>query len=159
MSRYLVTETPYIMAEFKHGDSVTVTVYDMQGNPVPVKEASATEIASTGVFQWSTTLLTNPIPTSGLTRYLFVMDNGSLKAVQSIEWGGYPDLILGLSQSNVYIDSCVYDEKYGGLASARLRIYDDAAHVGTTTGVIATYHISAVVSAPGQFSVWKQVKA
>jgi hypothetical protein len=158
MSRYLVTETPYILGEFNTGDAVTVTVYDMAGAVIPTTNPNATEIAATGVFQWSTALLTNPIPVTGITKYLFVMDNGALSAVQYVEWGGYPDLVLGLSQSNVYIDQCVYNATYGGLSSARLRIYDEAANVGTGTGVIATFTITATITGPGQFSAWKQTR-
>jgi len=158
MNRYLVTETPYVLGEFNTGDAVTVTVYDMAGNVIPTTSGNATEIGLTGVFQWSTALLTNPIPVTGITTYMFVMSNGALSSTQYKEWGGFPDLILGLSQSNVYIDQCVYSATYGGLQSARLRIYDQAANVGTGTGVIATFTITATITGPGQFSAWKQVR-
>lgn len=154
--RYLVTERPVIVGKFNTGDAVTVSVYDMAGVAVAVTNSSCTEIATTGVFQWDTSLLTNNIPVVGITKYLFVMSNGALVVNDTKEWGGYPDLLLGLSQGNVYMDNCVYNATYGGLQSARIRIYDTAAHVGTSTGVIATYNITAVITGSGQFSSWKQ---
>jgi len=160
MSRYLVTEYPHILGEFTTGDAVTITVYDMDGNVIATDDPNMTEIGATGVFEWSTENLTNPIPTTtGIVRYLFVMDNGVVTVVETIEWGGYPDILAGLSQQNVYIDQCIYDTTYGGLESARLRIYDEAANVGTASGVIATYTLTADIIGSGQFTTWKQVKS
>lgn len=160
MSRYLVTEYPYVLGTFATLDAVTISVFDMDGNVVAVDDANMTEIATTGVFQWSTENLTNPVPTtSGIIRYLFVMDNGVTTLEDTIEWGGYPDLLTGLSQQNVYIDQCIYSSTYGGLESARMRIYDEAANVGTASGVIATYILEANIVGAGQFTYWKQVKS
>ena len=63
---------------------------------------------------------------------------------------------LGLVHHNVYIDDPTYDE-YGNMISARVRIYDSAANVGTATGVIETYLITADGTACGQFDYWQQV--
>lgn len=159
--RYLITETPYVVMEFNPGDAVTIDVYDMAGNPIALAlgDDVCTELAATGVFVWDTSLLpAGTISTTGITKLLFIMDNGvGLKATDTMEWGGYPDLLVGLSQMNVYIDQCVYDASYGGLQSARLRIYDAAVNVGTATGVIATFTITAAITGSGQFSSWKQV--
>lgn len=63
---------------------------------------------------------------------------------------------LGLSHSNMLIDDTIYDE-HGNLISARVRIYSDAASVGTNNNVIDTYRIEADGTQCGQFSYWKQV--
>ena len=96
------------------------------------------------------------ISVTGITTLLFVMSNGAFTVEDSKEWGGYPDLLIGLAQMNVYIDQCVYNASYGGLETARLRIYDQAVNVGTATGVIATLTMTAVITGPGQFTSWKQ---
>ena len=43
------------------------------------------------------------------------------------------------------------------MISARVRIYSDAASVGTSNNVIETYRITADGTECGQFSFWKQV--
>lgn len=63
---------------------------------------------------------------------------------------------LGLVHHNMYIDEAVYDET-GNMVSARVRIYSDAASVGTDTNVVETYLITADGTACGQFSYWQQV--
>ena len=63
---------------------------------------------------------------------------------------------LGLVHHNMQIDQATYDE-FGNMIGARVRIYDDAANVGTNTGVIETYKIEADSEACGQFTYWKQV--
>lgn len=63
---------------------------------------------------------------------------------------------LGLVHENIYIDNATYDD-YGNMISARLRIYSDAASVGTSSNVIATYLIESSSEACGQFTYWKQV--
>jgi len=63
---------------------------------------------------------------------------------------------LGLVHHNIYIDEANYDE-FGNMTSARVRIYSDAASVGTNNNVIETYLITADGTACGQFSYWKQV--
>lgn len=65
--------------------------------------------------------------------------------------------ILGLVHENIYIDSTTFDADCN-LIAARIRIYDTAANVGTTTGVIGTYEITVTSSGAGKFTNWKQVK-
>lgn len=65
--------------------------------------------------------------------------------------------ILGLVHENIYIDQTSFDSN-NNLVSARLRIYDSAANVGTSTGVIGTYTITVNATGPGKFSFWKQEK-
>ena len=56
--------------------------------------------------------------------------------------------ILGLLQENQFLDQTVYSSYNGQklLTSGRIRIYSDAATVGTNSNVIATYQIEAVWS-------------
>ena len=64
---------------------------------------------------------------------------------------------LGLVHHNIYIDQPMYDDN-GNLISARVRIYSDAASVGTANNVIETYMITADGTECGQFSYWQQAK-
>lgn len=65
------------------------------------------------------------------------------------------DRLLGLSHENTSIDQTVFDQ-YGNLESARLRIYSDAASVGTDSNVIAEYEINANTTDIGRFGSWTQ---
>lgn len=49
---------------------------------------------------------------------------------------------LGLVQENFYIDTTAFDAS-GNLLTARVRIYNLAANVGTGVGVVATYNVTA----------------
>lgn len=67
------------------------------------------------------------------------------------EFGEYTEdlsRILGLVQENQYLDQTVYTTYNGQklLTSGRLRTYSDAASVGTTSNVVATYNITATWS-------------
>ena len=159
--RYLVSENPTVLCKLIPGVGTTMAVYDMTGNPIalaPGDDACAEIIP--GIFVWETNLLpVGAISVTGITKLLFVMTGGGIVVEDVKEWGGYPDLLIGLAQMNVYIDQCVYNASYGGLETARLRIYDQAVNVGTVTGVIATLTLTAVITGRGQFSSWKQVRA
>lgn len=63
---------------------------------------------------------------------------------------------LGLGHHNVYIDDTTYDN-YGNLVSARVRIYSNAASVGTSLNIIETYRLEADGTQCGQFNYFKQV--
>ena len=63
---------------------------------------------------------------------------------------------LGLVHHNMFIDNPVYDE-YGNMISARVRIYSDAASVGSDLNVIESYLITADGTQCGQFNYWQQV--
>ena len=65
--------------------------------------------------------------------------------------------MLGLSHENVTIDQPVYDTD-GNLTSARVRLYSDAASVGSDLNVIAEYNIAAPSTGPGIFTTWSQKK-
>jgi len=64
---------------------------------------------------------------------------------------------LGLVHHNFYIDQTAYDE-HGNMTSGRVRIYSDAASVGSDLNVIETYLITADGTECGQFNYWAQVK-
>ena len=64
---------------------------------------------------------------------------------------------LGLVHHNVYIDNPTYDE-YGNMTSGRVRIYSDAASVGTNNNVIDTYLITSDGTECGKFTYWEQTK-
>ena len=64
---------------------------------------------------------------------------------------------LGLVHHNVYIDNTTYDE-FGNMTAGRVRIYSDAASVGTNSNVIETYLITADGTECGKFSYWEQTK-
>jgi len=53
--------------------------------------------------------------------------------------------VLGLTQENYYLDNTVYTEYQGAqlLTSGRVRIYSNAADVGTDNNVIETYQITS----------------
>jgi len=50
--------------------------------------------------------------------------------------------ILGLSQENYYVDNTTFDSN-NNLTYSRVRIYSDAASVGTSNNVIETYEMNA----------------
>lgn len=66
---------------------------------------------------------------------------------------------LGLSQENQYLDQTTYTEYSGQqlLTSGRIRIYTDAASVGTANNVLATYTIAATYNA-GRLQTYKVTK-
>lgn len=65
--------------------------------------------------------------------------------------------ILGLVHHNMLIDQTIYDD-YGNLISARIRLYRDAASVGTNSNVITSYRISVDAENCGQFNTWEQTE-
>jgi len=67
------------------------------------------------------------------------------------------DRILGLVHENIYIDNTVFDA-VDNLKSARLRIYENSADVGTSNGILASYNIRSDPDGPGRFVTWKQEK-
>jgi hypothetical protein len=69
----------------------------------------------------------------------------------------YLKRIVGLVHENFYIDNPVYDTD-NNLVSARVRIYSDAASVGTGSNIIGTYTITSPGDGPGKFTTWKQVR-
>ena len=79
--------------------------------------------------------------------------------VDDVSLSGVYDVViktLGLVHNNIYIDEAIYDD-FGNMTSARVRIYSDAASVGSNSNVIESYLITADAQACGQFSYWQQV--
>ena len=67
--------------------------------------------------------------------------------------------VLGLAQENFYQDNIVWDSSRR-LTSCRLRLYSDAASVGTTSNVLATYTITATYdSSDNLLETYKVVKS
>lgn len=66
-------------------------------------------------------------------------------------------IVKGLSHENMSVDNTVYDAD-DNLIQARLRIYSNAASVGTNNNIIATYQFDATGDGAGKFSLWKQVR-
>lgn len=64
---------------------------------------------------------------------------------------------LGLVHHNIYIDNPTYDE-FGNMTSGRVRIYSDAASVGTNNNVIETYLITSDGTECGKFTYWEQTQ-
>lgn len=65
------------------------------------------------------------------------------------------DKILGLVHQNIYIDQTGYDI-HGNLSSARVRIYEDSASVGSGNNIIGTYIITSTSTETGKFTTWSQ---
>ncbi len=63
---------------------------------------------------------------------------------------------LGLNLENYYLDNITYSS--GKLASARIRTYDSAGNVGSASGVLASYNVTATYSG-ADLSTYKVVKA
>lgn len=64
---------------------------------------------------------------------------------------------LGLTNHNKYVDQAVYDED-SNLISARVRLYSDAASIGTNVNVIKTYLVTSDPDGRGKFKIWQQVE-
>jgi len=67
------------------------------------------------------------------------------------------DRILGLTQENHYIDNTSHDGN-GNMTASRVRIYSNAASVGTTNDVIATYNMTATYDGNGRLQTYKMEK-
>jgi len=83
--RYLKTESTYILGNFSHGDSVTITIYRLSDD-VKVDAATCSEIGTTGRFKY---LFSQSVTTK--TEYLWIMTNGIEEQQGKIILGGYPD--------------------------------------------------------------------
>lgn len=66
--------------------------------------------------------------------------------------------VLGLLHENIYIDNASYDS-HNNLIGGRVRIYSDAASVGSSSDVIATYTITVDAPSEGKFTSFKMIKA
>lgn len=98
-------ETVEVVAKFLTGDTVTVTVYDLEDNSTPsLTSGAASEIGSTGFYKWgSDDIVTQP---SSFKQYLVVFeDSTGQQSAQKIVVGGFPDeSALNQYGEFIYID-------------------------------------------------------
>jgi hypothetical protein len=66
--------------------------------------------------------------------------------------------ILGLTQENFYIDNTAYDS-FSNMTDSRIRIYNSASNVGTSSGVIATYVMIAIYDSEGNMTSYNVQKS
>ncbi len=59
--------------------------------------------------------------------------------------------ILGLVQENFYIDNTSYDS-FNNMTDSRIRIYDSASNVGSSSGIISTYIMNAIYDSSGNMT-------
>jgi len=125
----------------------------------PVSAANTTVLASGLVYYDYTTASGYYEYVVTITTTMTTVDQQDIVLDRMMSGGSADDVsrILGLVHENVYIDTTVYDAN-NNLTSARLRIYSDAASVGTTSNVIGTYTITVTASGVGKFTNWKMVK-
>lgn len=104
--RYKIAEQPTILGKFDSGATVTITLYDLSDESTETLTSnSCNEIASTGVFAWSTSNITTQ-PTT-LTEYLWIMTDGTITSYGKIVLGGYPD------QTSEDVWTALTTESYG----------------------------------------------
>ncbi len=88
--RYKISETPTILGKFDTGATVTITLYDLSDeSTVTLMSNSCNEVASTGVFRWSTSNITTQPTTK--KEYLWIMSDGTLSSYGKLVLGGFPD--------------------------------------------------------------------
>ena len=145
----VIADTPTLIIERRN---MITSVWDK-----PVDSQSVTVLASglcyydytteIGFYQYEITMTTTDSRVDQNTIILETMLSG-----------GWPNKVLGLLQQNFYIDNTAYDSD-GNLTSARVRIYSDAASVGTSSGVLDTFTLTAVFSDAGRITTYKMVKS
>lgn len=118
----------------------TVNLFDPDGNEVSGTTTVTVTELSNGHYMASF------IPDAKGTWALSIfhstyMPSGITAVYKCTEREAWLARLLGLCQENVYIDNRIYSG--GKLIGARLRTYTNAAYVGTTTDVLATYTITA----------------
>jgi len=123
------TALSFTGANVNSESKVTAAPTDMALNSTVSKEATVAKAAGAkGTDAIYDDVITHPILTE--------IEASTVLAKQA-------DVVraLGLMQENQYIDTIVYT--LGKVTSMRLRTYDTKANVGTGTGVVATYTITA----------------
>jgi len=144
-------------------DSTTFTIYIYDPNGIEISASVNSSIVELGDGSYKL-LFT---PTSNGTWYVNITHsiyfpwgkNGDVQVYNGDISDIYDNVIktLGLVHHNFYIDNTTYDE-FGNMVSGRVRIYSDAASVGTDTNIIETYLITADGTECGKFNYWAQVK-
>jgi len=144
-------------------DTTAFTIYIYDPNGIEVSASVSASIVELGDGSYKLLFTPNLTGTwyANITHPIYFPwgKNGDVQVYQ----GDISDIndnvikTLGLVHHNFYIDQASYDE-HGNMISARVRIYSDAASVGTASNVIETYLITADATACGQFNYWTQVK-
>ncbi len=155
------------------GLSPTIRIRDLADNSLVVTDLSMTEVGD-GYYKYNFSAYDldkdysircdggDTLPNSdrytyaGNENYLDDIENSSLSTQITANQADLKK-VLGLVHQNLYIDETLFD-KERNLYSARLRIYENSASVGTASDVLATYEITAVTTGAGKFSSWKQVE-
>jgi YD repeat-containing protein len=141
--------------------SFTAYVYDPDGNNVTGSVSGSFTELGDGNYKYTFTPNANGVWYVNVTNpTYFPWGKNDDVYVDESDISGIYEIVrktLGLVHHNMYIDEPVYDE-VGNMISARVRIYDDEANVGTDTGVIESYLITADGTQCGQFNYWQQVK-
>lgn len=159
----------YILAFFtdsgvpKTGLSCEIKIRDIPSGSILVNNLNMSELGD-GFYYYDFTaydatkdyaiLCDGSATLSNTERYLVA---GNENYLEDISENTTLKRIVGLLHENFYIDSPVYDT-FDNLISSRVRIYSDAASVGTDNNVIGTYDIVSDSDAAGKFNTWKQVK-
>lgn len=137
----------------------TVYVYDPTDTEVSSSVSGSITDLGSGNYKYTFTPDTNGIWYVTITHpTYFPWGKSDDVYVDSADMTDIYDIVrrtLGLVHHNMYIDEPVYDD-VGNMISARVRIYSDAASVGTDTNVIETYLITADGTECGQFNYWQQ---
>lgn len=143
---FTVTDENYnLVIDLEDGD-FTRTLYDPDGDEV--SSTITVVVTELGNGNYRATFTPPTVGNWYLVVYhedYFPWGKANTIKVQNNDFDSLRELvirILGLTQENFYIDNAVHDA-YDNLISGRIRIYDDAADVGTDDGVISTYFITA----------------
>ena len=151
-------ENGAIFCKFTTGDTVTMSVYDSQGNSESLTSASATEIGSTGIFYWS--LVNIEDATATHDDFLVIASNGTYTQQFHVGIGGFPDEIMddsirgtGVTQDPVYLILNGYVEPEFTKSEVRLTGYIQgdtgylgiAFQVGQIRPVIASISLTGIV--------------
>jgi len=151
-----------------------LTGYDLFDNSIVLNAVDMSEVGN-GIYKYDFTRYDNSkdysfISDGGVTLSDYERyadgdsdDSGEIDQIyQKLPTGQIADSddmkrVLGLTHHNIFIDLPTYDDD-NNLIGARVRIYSDAASVGTTNNVLTTYVISSDGDGCGKFTNWKQIE-
>lgn len=102
IQRYSLRETPILKGRLETGDTVTVAVYDSDGNAVGLDSNSATEQpAGTGVYKYELDFTTKP--TSGENHYLIIFTGTYQNTKKEFSW----DEDISEFNGGIHIDTVI----------------------------------------------------
>jgi hypothetical protein len=91
-------EIPWILGDLASNQSVYITLYKLtNGSVEPIKASSCTEIARTGIYRWSSSIITQP---TEFTQFLYIMSGVSDRFTGKFMVGGFPDEVAFISSQN-----------------------------------------------------------